>query len=245
MCKPGCRGNDQPPTGKTLNLSSSITPESCPRPAHPMQDSPCQVWHSRLHPMKTKIILPLLMLAGALLVGCATSSDKLNNLQIGMTKDQVIALLGPPNSTSAPGPERPIPDVLPHGRHRPGPGPGPALHDSPGRQQGGVVRPVLAQLNDYYMRPINNGQSAAYGNMPMGYPAVVPRRARPRSRRANRQAEGIEGPGRPHRRGIPEGEGQAARQPVVSRSRNRSIPAGGPTGTSARSRSGRVGNRPG
>jgi hypothetical protein len=39
--------------------------------------------------------------AGALLTGCATSSETLNQIHIGMTKAQVISILGTPDSTSA------------------------------------------------------------------------------------------------------------------------------------------------
>jgi hypothetical protein len=49
--------------------------------------------------MKPKIIA-LTVLVVALLSGC-TTADKLNNIHIGMTKDQVITLLGTPDSTSA------------------------------------------------------------------------------------------------------------------------------------------------
>ena len=38
--------------------------------------------------------------AGALLTGCATA-DKLNQIHVGMPKDQVISILGQPDSTSA------------------------------------------------------------------------------------------------------------------------------------------------
>jgi Short C-terminal domain/SmpA / OmlA family len=50
-------------------------------------------------PMK-KIIISLTLLLAALLAGCSTA-DKLNDVRIGMTKDQVIAMLGTPDSTSA------------------------------------------------------------------------------------------------------------------------------------------------
>ena len=50
--------------------------------------------------MKTKLSLLALILLGALFAGCMSSAE-LNKLQIGMTKDQVIALLGQPDSTSA------------------------------------------------------------------------------------------------------------------------------------------------
>ena len=50
--------------------------------------------------MKTKFSLLSLALAALLLAGCI-SSTKLNDMHIGMTKDQVFALLGQPDSTSA------------------------------------------------------------------------------------------------------------------------------------------------
>jgi len=52
--------------------------------------------------MKSKLCLLALALCGALFTGCATST-LMNKLQIGMTKDQVVALLGNPDSTSASG----------------------------------------------------------------------------------------------------------------------------------------------
>jgi hypothetical protein len=48
--------------------------------------------------MKTVSIALLLL---ALLSGCSTTADKLNDVRIGMTKDQVIALLGKADSMSA------------------------------------------------------------------------------------------------------------------------------------------------
>ncbi|HEY4246819.1 MAG TPA: SHOCT domain-containing protein [Lacunisphaera sp.] len=48
--------------------------------------------------MKTVSIALLLL---ALLAGCSTTADKLNDVRIGMTKDQVIALLGKADSMSA------------------------------------------------------------------------------------------------------------------------------------------------
>lgn len=47
-----------------------------------------------------KLRLLSLIAIGALLAGCATS-EILNNVRIGMTKDQVIAMLGKPDSMSA------------------------------------------------------------------------------------------------------------------------------------------------
>jgi hypothetical protein len=49
--------------------------------------------------MKSKIT-SLAVLVVVLLAGCATA-EKLNDVRIGMTKDQVVALLGAPDSTSA------------------------------------------------------------------------------------------------------------------------------------------------
>jgi Short C-terminal domain/SmpA / OmlA family len=50
--------------------------------------------------MKTKLTLLACALIGALLAGCATAS-KLNDIRVGMTKSDVIAILGTPDSTSA------------------------------------------------------------------------------------------------------------------------------------------------
>ncbi|HTZ21140.1 MAG TPA: SHOCT domain-containing protein [Opitutaceae bacterium] len=47
-----------------------------------------------------KILTAFILLLAALFTGCATA-DKLNDLRIGMSKDQVIAMLGKPDSTSA------------------------------------------------------------------------------------------------------------------------------------------------
>jgi len=46
------------------------------------------------------ILTAFVLLLAALFTGCSTA-DKLNDLRIGMTKDQVIAMLGQPDSTSA------------------------------------------------------------------------------------------------------------------------------------------------
>ncbi len=50
--------------------------------------------------MKMKIAC-LSVLVLALVAGCTTGADKLNTIRIGMTKAEVIAQLGPPDSTSA------------------------------------------------------------------------------------------------------------------------------------------------
>ena len=49
---------------------------------------------------KTTLTCLLLLLVGTFLGGCTTASQ-LNNIQIGMTKDQVTSILGKPDSTSA------------------------------------------------------------------------------------------------------------------------------------------------
>ena len=50
--------------------------------------------------MKTKIILITALFVGLFTVGCETSA-KLNDVRIGMTRDQVVSILGQPDSTSA------------------------------------------------------------------------------------------------------------------------------------------------
>jgi len=50
--------------------------------------------------MKNKFVLLSLALAGLLLAGC-TSATRLNDIRIGMGKDQVLSLMGTPDSTSA------------------------------------------------------------------------------------------------------------------------------------------------
>jgi hypothetical protein len=52
--------------------------------------------------MKTyRIIIALLLVA--FLLGCAGMHQQMNNLKIGMTKQEVIEAIGAPNSTSASG----------------------------------------------------------------------------------------------------------------------------------------------
>jgi hypothetical protein len=52
------------------------------------------------HPPMKKITISVILLVATLLTGCATA-DQLNKLHIGMSKDQVVAILGQPDSTSA------------------------------------------------------------------------------------------------------------------------------------------------
>ena len=103
--------------------------------------------------MKTKILLPILLIVGALLVGCATSAA-LNNLHIGMDRSQVISLLGQPDSTSAQANVEYLTYYL-------------AIdtQEGPARDQPYLVRLVdgkvesfgrMTQLNDLYLRPVTN-----------------------------------------------------------------------------------------
>jgi hypothetical protein len=103
--------------------------------------------------MKTKILLPILLIAGALLAGCATSAA-LNNLHIGMDRSQVIALLGQPDSTSAQANVEYLTYYLAI-----------STNEGPARDQPYLVRLVdgkvesfgrLGQLNDLYLRPVTN-----------------------------------------------------------------------------------------
>jgi SmpA / OmlA family len=48
-----------------------------------------------------RYVMVLLFLSLTVLAGCATFSEKMNELSIGMTKEQVIEVLGQPASTSA------------------------------------------------------------------------------------------------------------------------------------------------
>lgn len=50
--------------------------------------------------MKIKLLLVMAVLA-CCVAGCVSTADKLNSIRIGMTRGQVVALLGEPNSMSA------------------------------------------------------------------------------------------------------------------------------------------------
>ncbi|HUJ45293.1 MAG TPA: SHOCT domain-containing protein [Opitutaceae bacterium] len=99
--------------------------------------------------MKTTAIGLLVI---ALLAGCMTA-DRLNDIRIGMTKDQVISLLGKPDSTSAQGNIEYLTYYLitetRYGR------------DAPYsiRMVDGKVESFgrFAQLTDIYMRPVGGG----------------------------------------------------------------------------------------
>lgn len=45
--------------------------------------------------------LLVLMLAAALMLGCAASAKKMNELKLGMSEAQVVEVIGEPNSTSS------------------------------------------------------------------------------------------------------------------------------------------------
>ena len=121
-----------------------------------------------------KILLATLALAvGLVLAGC-NSASQLNEVRIGMTKDQVISLLGQPDSTSAEGNVEYLTYYL--------------LSDpNYGREQPYMVRLVddkvesfgrFAQLWDLYERPVNGSsvevpQMGAPG-VPVPGPAMAP-----------------------------------------------------------------------
>jgi hypothetical protein len=119
--------------------------------------------------MKSKILLSVMILTGALLAGCATS-DALNNLRIGMSKDQVISLLGKPDSTSAQANVEYLTYYLEV-----------ETPEGPGRDQPYLVRLVdgkvesygrFAQLYDLYTRPVN-GAPPAINELPLPMQAAI------------------------------------------------------------------------
>lgn len=46
-------------------------------------------------------LLFALVVTAILMTGCATAANKMNSVHIGMTKQEVVSVLGPPASTSA------------------------------------------------------------------------------------------------------------------------------------------------
>lgn len=115
--------------------------------------------------MKARIQILVLMLAGVILTGCTSSSDQLNRLHIGMTVDEVTAILGKADSTSAQANVIYLTYYL----------------DSPnnfyGREQPYMVRLVdgkvesfgrFRQLFDLYSRPITTAQPGD-PNFPQAY----------------------------------------------------------------------------
>ena len=53
--------------------------------------------------MKKSILVTMLAILLATVTGCATSAKKMNRLEVGMTKQQVISILGQPESIAAQG----------------------------------------------------------------------------------------------------------------------------------------------
>jgi len=107
------------------------------------------------------------LLAIALLAGCVTA-DKLNDVRIGMTKEQVVSLLGTPDSTSAQGNIEYLTYYL-------------ATDTTYGRDVPYMVRLVngkvesfgrFNQLTDIYMRPVDG--SAPQINLGMPYTTTAP-----------------------------------------------------------------------
>ena len=121
--------------------------------------------------MKTKLVLLVLLVAG-MLAGCATA-DRLNRVHIGMNQEEVIAIMGPPNSKSAQGNIEYLTYYLSN-ESRPG--------DQPYsvRLVDGKVESFgrFAQLFDIYNRPVAGSTQAspAYGPT---YGSVYPVAANP------------------------------------------------------------------
>ncbi len=107
------------------------------------------------------------LLLAALLAGCV-SADRLNDVRIGMTKDQVISLLGKPDSMSAQGTIEYLTYYL-------------VTDNGYGRDVPYSVRLVngkvesfgrFAQLSDIYMRPVDG--SPPQINLGLPYAATPP-----------------------------------------------------------------------
>jgi outer membrane protein assembly factor BamE (lipoprotein component of BamABCDE complex) len=121
--------------------------------------------------MKTRLFASALFLVVALLAGCATA-EKLNLIQIGMTKGQVVAILGQPDSTSAQSNIEYYTYYLTNDSARYGNQPYMV------RLVGGQVESFgrFMQLFDIYNRPINGTQPTFAG---FNAPTVVPSPANP------------------------------------------------------------------
>lgn len=119
-----------------------------------------------------KIRIPALALFLAAFLGGCVTADRLNNVHIGMTKDQITSLLGQPDSTSAQANIEYLTYYF-------------AAESGNGRDQPYSVRLVdgkvesfgrFAQLFDIYNRPVNGAQPGAANlvmPMPMPVPATV------------------------------------------------------------------------
>jgi hypothetical protein len=112
--------------------------------------------------MKTSLVLAASLFFAALFTGC-TTADKLNSIQIGMTKDQVLAILGKPDSMSAQADVEYLTYYL-------------TPDSSQGFEQPYMIRLVddkvesfgrFAQLFDLYNRPVTNARPGD-PNFPLG-----------------------------------------------------------------------------
>jgi hypothetical protein len=118
--------------------------------------------------MKNKLLALVSLLIVGLLAGC-NSAAQLNNIRIGMTKDQVLAILGTPNSTSAQANVEYMTYYLEgdseYGRDRP----------YMVRVVDGKVESFgrFAQLSDLYYRPVTNARAGDANFPTQPYPAAV------------------------------------------------------------------------
>ena len=112
------------------------------------------------------VLTAVILLLAALFAGCATA-DQLNKLRIGMSKDQVVAVLGQPDSTSAQANIEYMTYYL-------------SNDSSYGRDQPYMVRLVdgkvesfgrFLQLFDIYNRPVG-GNSMGQTITPLGGPSI-------------------------------------------------------------------------
>ena len=112
--------------------------------------------------MHAKLSAVMSALVGFALAGCATNSTKLNDVRIGMPKNEVVALLGQPDTKSAQANIEYLTYYM--------------SNDSNGREQPYMVRLVdskvesfgrFIQLLDIYNRPVT-------GNGSLGIGAVMP-----------------------------------------------------------------------
>ncbi len=112
--------------------------------------------------MKMRLLVPCFVLAlCGLLAGCFSAS-RLNEIKIGMSKDQVVTILGKPDSTSAQGNIEYLTYYLAADTERAG--------DQPYsvRLVNGQVESFgrFTQLFDIYNRPVNGGPSPTLSPTP-------------------------------------------------------------------------------
>jgi hypothetical protein len=118
--------------------------------------------------MKNKLLALASLLIVGLLAGC-NSAAQLNNIRIGMTKDQVLAILGTPDSTSAQANVEYMTYYLEgdseYGRDRP----------YMVRVVDGKVESFgrFAQLSDLYYRPVTSARAGDANFPTQPYPTAV------------------------------------------------------------------------